>query len=551
MNGGDLLERPRVRVRLDPEICAPAVLDGLLEGRFTANGETHTIGDPVDWMNNPSDDIEWHIVLHKFFHAPALVHAWKASGDTRYLEICKTQVSSWIDRVAPGFIAADVTGRRIRNWVYMLALLDGDEPHFANRVEQSLRTQTGWLSRNLHPARNHRTLELFALFIASLWLGDGPSTDFALAALADNAEADFLPDGAHVELSSHYHCIALRNLVETIELARDNGLAVPQRLQDTVARACHFGHALHKPDGTIPMLSDADTGDYRALLGAPPELGKLEVFADAGYVFLRDDAALAGETHGSYLVFDCGDIGAGNHGHLDCLSFEFASRGRSLIVDPGRYSYNEKTVPNWRAAFRQTRAHNLVQVDGLEQTRYAQGPGRMKVRGPSPRARLTAAIDLGETRFVRAEARSAEYPVVLERGIVAHDRGWWLVCDRMAADSCHRYDLLFQLDPMAQDRAHLIELPGGNRAVLSPNMLLVPLASHPSTLALEQGWIAPRYGEKHAAPRIVCSIEAANAWFATLIVPFDGDIPSIAFESDGAVARIDGAPIDLSSGAPC
>jgi uncharacterized heparinase superfamily protein len=546
-----LLDRPRVRVRFDEDICAAKSLDQLRVGCFTVHGETHAIGDPVDWLHNPSDDIEWHIVLHKFFHAPGLVQAWIESGDAAYFDLCEDHVLSWIACVEPGFIAAEVTGRRIRNWVYMLSLLGDQKSAFCRTVEHSLQEQVAWLANNLHQARNHRTLELFAIFIAGVWLWERRWIDFALSALTENAEADFLADGVHVELSSHYHCLALRNLIETIELADDNGIAVPLALRAVVERACRFAHILHKPDGLIPMLSDADVGDHRAMLGPKPDMSAIECFPDAGYVFMRDQAALDGDAKGSYLVLDCGDIGAGNHGHLDCLSVELASQGRSLIVDPGRYSYNETSVPNWRAAFRRTRAHNLVQVNGLEQTAYTQGPKRMKMRGPSPTAHLISTGDHGTMRIVRASARSAEYPVHIERSIIAHDDGWWIIHDRMTADQICRYELLLQLDPEAQERAHFIETECEQRAVLSPNLLIIPLASSTTAISLEQGWIAPRYGEKVAAPRLVSAMEAADGWFATLLIPFGGDLPTIKYTATDALLTVNQIQVDTAQWRPC
>ncbi len=551
MSAALFLERVRIRTRIDPDICTQANLDALLGGQFTANGETHFIGDPVDWLHNPSDDLEWHIVLHKFFHAPGLVQMWNDTQDDRYLDLCKAHVLGWIGQVEPGFIAADVTGRRIRNWVYMLSLLGDAEPGFRATAEFSLREQVEWLVDHLHPSRNHRTLELFAVFIAGVWLGENCWIDFALEALTENAQADFLTDGVHVELSSHYHCLALRNFTEAIELADDNDIRIPPIIRTAVDRACRFAHVLHKPDGLIPMLSDADTGDYRSMLGARPEIASLELFPDAGYVFLRDKAACEGDAKGSYLVLDCGDIGAGNHGHLDCLSIEFASQGRSLIVDPGRFTYNEASDPNWRAAFRQTRAHSLVQIDGLDQTAYAQGPKRMKIRGPAPSARLVSAQDCGSMRMVIAEAQSEQYPVLAARTIVAHDAGWWLVHDRMTARSSHHYALLFQLDPQAQGRAHFIELGQGLRAILSPNLLIMPAASHAVKMTFEQGWIAPRYGERHMAPRLVCEMEAADSWFATLLIPFDGEVPTVSFSATNEIVTVNQDRINLVKGLPC
>lgn len=514
---------PIIPARLDPKLTAIPLLDALLAGRFTANGETHGIGDPVDWLANPSGDIEWHIVLHKFYHAPGLVQAYAETGDGRYIAVFKAHLLGWIAAVEPGFIAADVTGRRIQNWVMALGIYTALPLHsvdwdFVAAAERSLTEQADWLAANLHPSRNHRTLELLALLLAGIWLGDEARAQVALELLANNADADFLPDGVHVELSSHYHCIALRNLIDAVALAEANGFAAPERLRTVVTRASHFARVLHKPDGLIPMLSDADTGDYRAMLGVGPPPGKLEVFPDAGYVFLRPRPD-------QYLVFDCGPLGAGNHGHLDCLSFELAACGRSLIVDPGRYSYHEGGVTNQRAAFRSTGAHNLVQIDGREQTAYRQGPKRMKIAGPEPRATLLEARE----GYVRARAVSAEYPVVLDRTIIAGNGGWWLVFDRMEAAEEHDYDLCFQLSPEAQGQTSL----GPDGMLHSPNLVIAVAASYATSPCIEQGWVAPAYGIRHAAPRLCVSQRAASGWFAALLIPFEGEEPRIGLETDG------------------
>lgn len=505
------LARPRIRVRMEPEFADAALLEELHAGWLTVHGERLPLRDPVDWLTNPSPDIEWHIVLHKFHHAPALVQQWRETGEARHVALLARHIDGWIAAVPPGFIAADVTGRRVRNWVFALALLDGAFAPLAETMEASLREQVGWLRGNLHAQRNHRTLELFAIFIAGVWLGEGEWTAFAMAELQANAEADFLPDGVHVERSSHYHCIALRNLIEAVGLADDNGLAVPSDLRAIIARASRFAHALHKPDGMIPALSDADTGDYRAMLGPAPAFAPVESFADGGYTVMRGP-------DGGYLILDHGAIGEGNHGHLDCLSFEWANAARSLIVDPGRYTYHEAGAVNWRAVFRGTRAHNVVQVDGAEQTFYRQGPKRMKIAGPAPQAGLIERRCGGHWKLVRAFCHSAQYDVRHERSVIAHDDGWWVIHDRLLAPDPHDYELLFQLDPLAQGRAVWRDLHAGP-AVLSPDLLLVPLAGEEMACSFEQGWVAPSYGVRQPAPRVVCRQRAANGWFATLLTP--------------------------------
>lgn len=535
--------RPSISVRLDAEFAARPMLECLLHGAFSALGERHQIGTSVDWRHNPSADIEWLILLNKFYHAPGLVQAFIDTRDRRYLDLWKSHLRQWIATMEPGFIAADVTGRRLQNWVYAISLWDADgqdkDDYFRELTERSLATQADWLRDNLHPSRNHRTIELFALLLVAVWLDRRDDCHWVLGQLADNAAQDFLPDGVHVERSSHYHCLALRNLLDARQLATDNGIAVPGALADIIERARHFAHVLHKPDGLIPALSDADVGDYRAMLGPCRAITCCEFFPHGGYAFLRDDAAVAGDPNGQYLVLDCGPIGEGNHGHLDCLSIEFAALGRSLIVDPGRYTYFEGGPCNDRAAFRGTAAHNLVQVDGLEQTLYRQGPKRMKIAGPSPDAQLLHA----DAYMLHARATSQVVDVRQDRIIVRGD-GWWIIHDRMSSPTQHDYDLRFQLSAQAQGHTSVSSHASGGLEVRSPDLRLISLSSGAAEAGVEAAWVSPAYGIRHAAPRIRVSQHGSNAWFSTLLLPFSDDV-QVSFSADDEVylVRLGDGPV--------
>ena len=118
---------------------------------------------------------------------------------------------------------------------------------------------------NLSPERNHRTLELYALLIAALALPRIGSTRRSRQ-LHENLLADFGPDGVHRERSTHYHCIALRSFVGARENCRRFGVALPRGFDERLALACEFARDCRRPDGTIPALSDSDTGDYTELL---------------------------------------------------------------------------------------------------------------------------------------------------------------------------------------------------------------------------------------------------------------------------------------------
>ena len=52
----------------------------------------------------------------------------------------------------------------------------------------------------------------------------------------------------------------------------------------------------------------------------------------------------------NYLLFDCGPHGSLNcgHAHADALSFDVAANGRTVLVDPGTYTYTgSKELRDW------------------------------------------------------------------------------------------------------------------------------------------------------------------------------------------------------------
>jgi hypothetical protein len=539
-----------------------AVADGVLAGRFTVAGETRVLGANPDWLGErlPADG-EWRIEWVKFAWGLDLAHAAAATGDPAYELAWERLTASWIRQVPPDSDAAEVTARRILNWIYAWQRLSPCEGHAALLLD-SLADQVAHVRADLAPERNHRTLELYALLVAALALPeldrDG-LLELAVAELDRNLRTDFRPDGVHREASTHYHAIALRSFVGARENARRYGIELPAGFDERLARACAFAAHCTRPDGTIPALSDADRGDYgRLLVQAADLLGDEELrfvgsrgregraparrhasFPDGGYFVQR-----SGWSPGArFLIFDCGPLGDGGHGHYDALSFEAHADGRPLVVDPGRGSYAE-APPNLRRWFRGTAAHNTVCVDGLDQTPYTRG----RPAGPVAQARFrgrgtTAGLDLLAGAVV-----SPAYAAVHERRIAFIADRYWLIEDRVEGEREHRFDLRFHLAPEAQGAARV-----DGATVRAPGLALVILGAEYVTL--EPGWVAPSYGVRLAAPVVSATVQGTSARFITLLAPqAPGEPPArLALDTAGRMrVEIDGArdTIDLR-GAGC
>ena len=572
----------------DADETQPGKIEALMHETFEFNREAHRLSEPIDWLHNPSADVEWHILLHKFYYAVGLGLAFERSADTRYVQRWAGLLDGWMRATPPGFIAADVTGRRVQNWIYsyhhfvthaahdMGAHID---PAFHRRLLRSIHEQVEYLSEHLTPKRNHRTLELYAIFLAGVVFPEMGSAahwrEFALAQTLTNMDSDLLADGVHCELSTDYHHLVLKNYLNFRRLASLNDIKVPQVMDQALQRALEFSLHVHKPDGIVPSLSDGDARSFLDLLqqaadlygradmlyvatrgaqGMPPRQ-RVAHFAASGYSVVRSDWG-GGATpfvDAQYLVFDSGPLGEGNHGHFDCLSFELAAFGRSLIVDPGRYTYSEAGDFNWRVHFRGTAAHNTVCVDGRQQTRYtpkpikedsrhAPGSVRHKINGPAPEARLLERFHSAHLDLLHGQARSHEYDAVHQRCIVFVDRRYWIVSDWLRAPTQHDYTLNFQLGAHAQGHTELSTSDG--LRLRSPGLLIAQPARARVHHAVRPSWVSARYGDKQAAPSLRSTVVARDADFDTMLMPWQSQEPAVTLEDIAVNAD------DLAAGSP-
>jgi len=481
-----------------------AVAEDAAAGRFTCAGETLELGTEPDWLGAglPADE-EWRIDWVKFYYGLDLAHAYRITGEERFREPWERLLRSYLRQVPPGSDPSEVTARRIVNWIYAWQgfgrLPNGLEPALAERIAAEARH----VRETLTPERNHRTLELYALAIVALAFDDAELLRLAVAELDRNLAEDFLPDGVHRECSTHYHMIALRSFAGLRENARRHKIALPAGFDERLERASAFALHCCRPDGTIPALSDADTGDYTALLellgaqrGGEPCAG----FPDGGYFTQRS----GWDRDARFLIFDCGPLGDGGHGHYDLLSFEAWAGARPLVVDPGRYTYAEGE-PNLRRWFKGTAAHNTVCVDGLDQTPYA----RKAPAGPVAQPRFLGRTTRPGIDELVGEAHSPIYEAVHRRRIAFVDDRHWVIEDTLSDEREHRYDLRFHLPPG--------EAWTSGDAVLARHVALV--IDGAEQITIEPGWISPRYGVKDEAPVVSAVARGREATFRTELVP--------------------------------
>lgn len=532
-----------------------SIAEDACNGIFTNAGLRLKL-DEIDWTNNPlPTDEEWHIEWSKFYFGLDLAFAYSQKSDEKFLKIWQKLVDLWIKQVEIGTDSSDVSARRIQNWIYAWMIFLRNNPKFSddfiNQICQSLTNQINHLQANLTPERNHRTLELYALFISSLALPNldksGELLRFAIDQLHENLLTDIQPDGVHREQSTHYHLIVLRSFLGVMENAKLFNLELPKGFAERVEKACEFGMHVHRPDGEIPALSDSDTGSYLDLLelsgkifnrqdflfvatkgkkGTIPTQRNIS-FENGGYYIQRSDWA----SDAKFLIFDCGRLGDGGHGHYDLLNVEISANGKPLIVDTGRFTYSEEGEKNWRYFFKGTSAHNTVCIDGKDQINYRRG----KPKGEISIGRFIERLSSENLDILCGQALSPNYETIHTRRIFFIHNSYWLIWDNLQGETPRKFDLRFHLTPDAWNHVFVQD-----STLIAPNLSLV--FSKGENIQIEPSWYAPEYGIKHRIPCVsIVSEGKSNKDFFTLVKPLESgeNAPILSVSKDPNNTKIE------------
>ena len=542
----------------------------IVSGRFTYTGETHALSCEAAWQHNPSRDKEWLIALHKHYFAVDLMQALFATGDAAFLESWMALTERWLLETRPGELAASdahVDAKRIESWVAAYGLLRGSPLKsrvcggFLRRFLARLWEDALYVSQNLRPARNHRTFQLYSLVLAGAVFPEFLDARALLALgrekLIENLLHDFGEDGVHIEGSTHYHNITLETALAFVTLSRTAGFEIPLALERKLEEALDFSAFVQFPDGEIPLLNDSDNGDHSQMLrdgaflfgkpellwagsrgreGQPPASSSR---AFGGYFVLSDgwgrDAASFADRQ--YVVFDCAPLGEGSHSHYDLFNVTWFARGRQIVVDPGRYTYDAELGEgglDWRHTFKSTRSHNTIEIDGRDQTRYLSkaktvAPGLARLdrtrdktkHGPEIR-RLGCSFHLGErSDWVVAAGESHEYRPVHTRALLFMQKSYVVILDHVAMIDGEAHSAALRYHFAASEMGRLKLSEAGQQVTVSGDGFCAHVVVPARAVArLQDSWVSKTYGIKVRAPCLeVLAQGQSSLLFMTLLLP--------------------------------
>jgi hypothetical protein len=262
-----------------------------------------------------------------------------------------------------------------------------------------------------------------------------------------------LDDGGPAEQSLHYHRFVLDLFWLAISFLESNNLKNCSEWKNRLSKGEKFLNSFLYNGEQTPSIGDSDDG-YAVASGLHParrsldSVGKsapisgleYETFPDSGYTIIKN-------REGLFLTFDHGPLGMAplyNHGHADALSITLYKNNKPFFIDSGTYRYNG--VPEYRAYFKSTRAHNTVCIDNTDQARQLTG----FVWDKPYQAVLEFAGDKGSFLYFKARHDGysrLKHPVIHTRELYFSRENIIIISDSFTGSGLHEFELNFHLDP--------------------------------------------------------------------------------------------------------
>lgn len=406
------------RIRIANEVTQQIFLFDLSWDMEQTN-EPVTWEQDMDWMYQPTDDLEFIFQLNRHRYWVCLGQAYIVTGDERYVQCFVNQLTDWAeknpitDETRPKTWRTIEAGLRGENWIkamsYMAECPLVTDEVFALFVEM-LACHGAYLAANNTPfsiKSNWGVLESSGLYaIGKLLETVGRQTEGAAYAelasgqLARQIQVQVMDDGVHWEQSPMYHNEVLKCYLEVFRTAKLFDDALPQPVINRVQTMAYANLYWQKPDGSQPAGGDSDVTDIRDVLTACAAWFDNPVLKSGGYerldyesvwdfgmemavryeaipvqflnrtlTWLKDSGnwylRSSWGSDADYLHVRCGGLGGG-HGHFDKFHLDLVFHGEELLTDSGRYTYVDGVE---RRRLKGAKAHNSLTVDDSDYTR--------------------------------------------------------------------------------------------------------------------------------------------------------------------------------------
>lgn len=324
---------------------------------------------------------------------------------------------------------------------------------------------------------------------AQLWRSVG------LSLLEQEASHQIFSDGGGVEQSFWYQRFISDLYGLVVRILKQRHDPVSPAIEDAFHRSRLFLDSFDAKGDPLPSIGDGDSGyalspflDFSTAPKTHP--AGLVSFEASGYSIIRSKSRSKPR-----LIFDHGPLGLPPcyaHGHADALSVVLKVEDQEVLLDPGTYTYTGDRA--WRSYFRETRAHNTVCVDHMDQAvqetvfMWSQ-PFHAQVIFKEE------STDGAITILARHNGYEKRTGVTHWRAVLYASPCSWLIWDRLTGNGVHHLELNWHLAIEPSVQAGLYVLPCGETSV----RLAVEGGQktlHHGEVKPKSGWRSRHYGVK-------------------------------------------------------
>ncbi len=556
--------------------------EAIMQGEFTFFEMTapiqRTATGGVDWeYKGPDNDREWAWIFNRQFYLGSLVQAYEDTGRDEFVQTVDSLLCDWVlncpynkQKCSTAQWRGLEAALRMKPWEQVFTRLQHVStfrPVTRILMLSSLPDHAYYL-KNFHSTTgNWVTMEMNGLAtIALVWpeFKQSPTwLQYTVDTMVPQLKRQVYPDGAQMELTSHYHRVAANSFQNFSDSLGASVGAAQKELKETLEHMWNYlamsirpnGHGLLNNDSdydhnTPTLLSKADSynrEDWRYIAthgeqGATPQQGPSVFFPWAGHAILRS----GWEKDAHWAFFDVGPYGTG-HQHRDKLHFSLSPYGRDILTDSGRFTY---VLGPWRDHFHAAQSHNVILLDG-----FGCSPYRKVARKPlegihafTPQWDYVRGVHNGPFGGLEGKVKHTRILVYIRND-------FWIVLDQINTNRPRALTTLWQFHPSCS----VVEENGAlvTQDANQPNLRLLPMEPTRWNYTLVkgqeeptiQGWYSAKYTRKTPAFTALCTQDIkGDTLMGWVFLPGRTSAPSgsatLRQEKDTAIVEItqDGKP---------
>ncbi len=342
----------------------------------------------INWTLDPYKKPSWRTWFHSLYWTGSLIkkstQGWTAQREPKAIDGAVAIAADWVkDNPFPwptGAGAGNATMTRTDHLLCLRGALEQLGRPSPAWLDASLIQHYRWLKGNIWADHNVGTDQLIAMLGVACVLGRNDLRDEPAKSLAGRITRVIDREGANNEQSPGYARwnYELWGQAERALQACGVRSAAASTIQSRRVAAMRFLDHSTAPDGTLALIGD--TEPYRldaakspaqawlqsnGATGAPPAM-RVAIYS-AGFVFGRSGWGTGARKPAdeSFYSLHYGPTRVG-HGHNDHTAMTWMTRGRHILVDPGKGEYVDDA---WRAFYTGISGHNQL---GTPQMRTSQ-----------------------------------------------------------------------------------------------------------------------------------------------------------------------------------